>query len=304
MSNRGLIYGIVAYTIWGFFPLYWRALDSVSASEILVHRIIWSFVFLVSLLAIQKQWRWIKNIFANPKQLLPSTLAAFLLAGNWFIYIWGVNSGFVVETSLGYFINPLVNVLLGVIFLKERLRPGQWLSMIIAFCGVLYLTFGYGSFPWIAISLALSFGFYGLLKKKINFRSTNGLLVEMGILVLPALLFWLALNSRDSTVSFKSDFSIMLLLALGGVVTIVPLIFFSAAAQLIPLSMLGILQYIGPTLQFLIGVFIFDEPFSTARMIGFLFIWVALLVYGIEGYWQRRLKALSGNQPSSASIIK
>lgn len=292
MQNRGLFYGIAAYLMWGFFPLYWHALDHISAGEILIHRIVWSFVFLIILLTIRKNWGWIKGVIKAPKTLLFLFLAATLLSINWFIYIWGVNSGFVVETSLGYFINPLVNVLFGVIFFKEKIRIGQWLAIGFATIGVLYLTFGYGSFPWIALSLAVSFGFYGVLKKLTSLQAVESLSIEMSVLVIPAILAWYVMYTRGAAQFLVSDSTTIILLVLGGVVTIVPLIFFSAAAQLVPLSMLGILQYIAPTFQFLIGVFIFSEPFNPERLVGFVLIWIALLLYSLEGYYQRRSQML------------
>lgn len=288
MSNKGILYGIVAYTLWGFLPLYWRFLHQFPASEILVNRIIWSLLFLVILLTFRRQWNWVKGIRNHPTSLIILVVSATLLAINWFIYIWAVNAGFVVETSLGYFINPLVNVLLGTLFLHEKLRTGQWLSVGIATIGVFYLTITYGTLPWIALSLAFSFGFYGLMKKKVHLGAAESLTSEMAILVLPAMLFLIFLQTQQSLVISQSNLLIIFLLLGTGVVTATPLVFFGAAAKRVPLSTMGLLQYIAPTLQFLIGIFIFREPFTQQSLVGYATIWFALLIYSLEGIVQRR----------------
>jgi chloramphenicol-sensitive protein RarD len=297
MNNKGLIYGILAYTMWGVFPLFWHALNFVPASEILVHRIIWSLVFLVILLGVRRQWDWIRQL-RNRRTLMILILSACLLIVNWFVYIWAINAGFMIETSLGYFINPLVNVLLGTIFLHEKLRNGQWMAVGIAAMGVLYLTFGYGSFPWIGLSLAFSFGFYGLLKKKVKLGAAEGLTAEMTIVALPALLYFILLESQNQAVFGHSDNTTFILLLSTGVITALPLILFAGAAHRLPLSTLGIIQYITPTLQFIIGRFVFQEPFSTHQLVGFCIIWFALLVYSVEGAYQRRIKLAVAPTPT------
>jgi chloramphenicol-sensitive protein RarD len=293
MSNKGLVYGILAYTLWGVLPLYWHALRAVPASEILVNRIIWSLVFLVILLSLRRQWAWVRPLLSQRKTLLITSVAAILIGVNWFIYIWAVNAGFVIETSLGYFINPLVNVLLGTIFLRERLRSGQWAAVGIAAVGVFYLTFSYGSLPWIGLSLAFTFGFYGLMKKKVRLGAAESLTSEMSLLFIPALAYLLFLESQGSAFLGRSTPATGLLLVGAGAITATPLIFFAAAARRVPLSTLGVLQYIAPTLQFLIGLLIFGEPFSSHQMIGFCIIWTSLVLYSLEGLWQRRVQTAS-----------
>lgn len=293
MSDKGLIYGILAYILWGVLPLYWYVLREIPASEILVNRIIWSLVFLTILLSIRRQWTWVKPVFTQPKTILIICAASVLIAINWFIYIWAINAGFVIETSLGYFINPLINVLLGTIFLHERLRSGQWVAVGIAAIGVFYLTISYGSLPWIALCLAFSFGFYGLMKKKVRLGAAESLTAEMSLLFLPAIAYLIFLGAQGKANLGNSSPGISFFLLASGVVTATPLVLFAAAARRIPLSMLGVLQYLAPTLQFLIGLFILGEPFSTQKLIGFLIIWVSLIIYSLEGVWQRRVPATS-----------
>lgn len=291
MSNKGLTYGILAYILWGVLPLYWYLLRAIPASEILVNRIIWSLVFLAILLSIRRRWGWVKPFLSQPKTILIICVSAILIAINWFIYIWAINAGYVIETSLGYFINPLVNVLLGTIFLHERLRSGQWAAVGIAAIGVLYLTFSYGSLPWIALCLAFSFGVYGLMKKKVRLGAAESMTAEMSLLVLPALAYLIWLETQGEAYLGHTTPLILLLLIATGIVTATPLVLFAAAARRIPLSTLGVLQYIAPTLQFLIGLLILGEPFSTQKLIGFSIIWISLIVYSLEGAWQRRVLA-------------
>jgi chloramphenicol-sensitive protein RarD len=247
------------------------------------HRVVWSFLFLTLLLVLRKEWPSFRVEVRKPKVVRAYLMAAILLAVNWVIYIYGVNSGQVVETSLGYFINPLVNVGLGVIFLRERLRPMQWAPVGIAAMGVLYLTVQYGQLPWIALGLAFTFGFYGLIKKVAPLGPLHGLTLETAILFLPGLLYLLYLESQGAGNFPHAEASVTLLLALAGVITAIPLLMFATAARAIPLYMLGILQYIAPTCQFLIGVLVFNEPFTSARVVGFSLIWIALLLYAVEG---------------------
>ncbi len=288
MKDRGLLYGVAAYTLWGVLPIYWKLLQGVPTSEILVHRIIWSLVFLLLLLALRRQWSWIIPLRRAPRTLAILATAAALLAVNWFTYIWGVNSGLIVETSLGYFINPLINVLLGVLLLHERMRPGQWIAVSVAGAGVLYLTLSYGSLPWIALILAFTFGFYGLLKKKVPLGPVQSQSAEMAILFFPALTYLLLLFNKNQASFGQSSLLTTVLLVASGAVTAVPLLLFAAAAQRIPLSTIGILQYIAPTMQFLIGVFIYGEIFTTERLIGFCIIWIALLIYTLESLFYNK----------------
>ena len=287
-ERRGMWFAMACYAIWGVFPLYFRLLAPVPAIDILAHRIIWSLGFLLILLTARQEWRWLGPALRTPRTLGLYALAGIVLAVNWYTYIWAVNAGFVIESSLGYFINPLVSVLLGVVFLHERLRAGQWAAIATAAGGVLFLTLSYGQLPWIALILAFTFGFYGLLKKHGTLHSMQGLTIETGTLVLPALvlLFFRETSGADSLVSYGWGKTLLLLST--GVVTVLPLVWFASAARLIPLSLLGILQYIAPTLQFLVGLLIFQEPFSTTRLIGFAIIWLALLIYSAEGLRHQR----------------
>lgn len=288
--NRGILYGIGAYTIWGFLPIYWKALQQIPAMEILANRMVWSLLFVVTLLVIRRHWSWLRPALRNRRILVTYFGTASLLAVNWFTYIWAVNAGFVIETSLGYFINPLLNVLLGMLFLRERLRLGQILALCLAAGGVVYLTFVYGTFPWIAIILALTFGFYGLLRKTGPLQSTEGLTMETAVYFIPALAYLLFLNIQGSGSFASSDPRTTFLLAGTGVVTGVPLLLFGAAAKRITMTNLGLLQYIAPTMQFLLGVFLYQESFTEDRLIGFSLIWLALIVYSIEGLRYNRIK--------------
>ncbi|MCX7609457.1 MAG: EamA family transporter RarD [Anaerolineales bacterium] len=290
--NQGILYALGAYGTWGLFPAYWKLLKHVPALQLLSHRIIWSFLFLLAFLLATKQWTKFRRAIVSLKVLSLYLVAAVLIGVNWLTYVWAVNAGYIVETSLGYFINPLLNVLLGVLFFRERLRPLQWLPVMLAAVGVIYLSWAYGRLPWIALLLAFSFGFYGLVKKIAPLSSVFGLSLETGLLFLPAL-GWLLVAERGGQGAFlHAGLATDLLLVGAGPITSIPLLMFAAAAQRIPLSMLGIIQYIAPTLQFLLGIFAFREPFTHAQLIGFSIVWTALLLFWGEGFWaQRRLKA-------------
>lgn len=300
--NRGVIYATIAYLIWGILPVYWKALKSVSATQILSHRIVWSMAFLVILVALKKEWPLLKRALADRKILIPAILAAFLLAVNWLTYIWGVNAGHVVESSLGYFINPLVNVLLGVIFLRERLRPWQWAPVGLAGMGVLYLTISHGSLPWIALTLAFSFGLYGLTKKLAALEALGGLTLEMGILFFPALIYLVYIGEQGSGAFGISGVEPTLLLAGTGVVTAIPLLLFGMGARRIHMTTLGLLQYIAPTCQLLLGVLLYREPFTRASLLGYGLIWLALLIYSSEGFLQQRKTAMGRRGASGEGI--
>jgi chloramphenicol-sensitive protein RarD len=290
--NKGVLAGIGAYTLWGLFPIYWRLLEQVPATEILAHRIVWSLAFIALILVLQKDLQWLKPVIHNRRTMVIYTLAAILLSINWFTYIWAVNAGYVVEASLGYFINPLVNFLLGVIFFKEKLRGGQVAAVVLAVLGVVYLTVSYGSLPWISLVLAFSFGSYGLIKKTASLESMHGFSLETAVLFLPALGFLLYRGASGVGAFMQQGTATTLLLILAGPVTSIPLVMFGYAARSIPLSMLGFIQYITPTLQFMLGVFVYNEPFPMARLVGFSMIWLALLLYSIESVrFIRRQKA-------------
>jgi chloramphenicol-sensitive protein RarD len=292
--NKGILYGLGAYLIWGFIPIYFKLLKEVPALEILGNRILWSFVFLAGIITVLKEWKELIGMARKPRILVVYAVSSCLLTINWLVYIWGVNSGYIIETSLGYFINPLINVLLGVLFLHERLRPLQWVPIGLAALGVLYMTINYGQLPWIALTLAFSFGLYGLVKKIAPLGSLHSLTIETGILILPAVLYLLFAASRFSGATGGYDLPTHILLAGTGLVTAVPLLLFGAAARRIDLTLMGVLQYLAPTIQFLLGVLVYGEPFTTIRLVGFSFIWLALILFWVEGaIQQRKLKMAS-----------
>ncbi|MDY6877811.1 MAG: EamA family transporter RarD [Chloroflexota bacterium] len=281
--KNGIISAIGAYTLWGVLPIYWKSLHTVPAFEIVCHRMVWSFAFVASLLIWQNRWQWLQQIRERPAILITFVGTSCVLALNWFTYIWAVNAGHVVDASLGYFINPLISVLLGVIFLRERLRPWQWVAIGLASGGVIFLTLGYGTFPWIAFTLAITFGFYGLLRKTASLGALEGLALESTVLFLPALAYLVYLELTGNASFGHAGTATNALLALTGVTTAFPLLLFASAARQVTLATVGILQYVTPTLQFLLGVLVYGETFTKTRMAGFGVIWTALLMYFIEG---------------------
>ena len=296
--NKGILAGIGAHILWGLFPIYWRLLEQDPAIEILAHRMVWSLVFVAGILTVQKEWRWLGEVLRNRRTVVIYTLAAILLSFNWYTYIWAINAGYVVEASLGYFINPLVNFLLGVIFLGEKLRGGQVAAVILAGLGVVYLTVNYGSLPWISLVLAFTFGMYGLIKKTAPLESMHGFSLETMVLFLPALAYLFYRDASGVGAFVHQGVLVTVLLILAGPVTSIPLLMFGYAARKIPLSMLGFIQYITPTMQFILGVFVYFEPFPKARLIGFSIIWLALLMYSLEGIWFNR------KQKASPSLVE
>jgi chloramphenicol-sensitive protein RarD len=295
-QQLGYLYGFAAYLLWGFFPLYIRLLRPSGAVEILAHRVIWSLAFVALLLTGLRNWRFLRRLARRPRVLAGVAVAAALIGVNWGAYIYGVNSERVVETSLGYFITPLVTVLLGVVALNERLRRAQWVAVGTGAAAVAVLTVDYGQPPYIALILAASFGSYGLIKKRLGLPAAEGLLVESGVLALPALAYlgWLGAHG-DARVGSTGHAA---LLALAGVVTAVPLLLFAGAANRVPLIGLGILQYIAPILQLAIGVLIFHEPMPPARLAGFALVWAALVIFTADGIRQaRRRSALTAAAP-------
>lgn len=286
--NKGILNGIAAYLMWGVFPIYWKLLHQVPALQVIGHRISWSFVLLIAFVVLTRQWQDFRAAL-HPKTFGIYALAGALLTVNWLVYVWGVNAGFIVETSLGYFINPLLSVLLGVLFLHERLRPAQWVPVILATAGVTYLTVVYGRLPWIALSLAFSFGFYGFVKKLAPLGSLYGLTLETGIVFPLAVLYLVFINFTGSAAFLHESVSTDVLLVGAGVVTTIPLLMFASAARQIPLTVVGLLQYIAPTIQFLIGVFLYREPFDRAHLIGFGIVWIALVIFWVENFMASRV---------------
>ncbi|WP_136414292.1 EamA family transporter RarD [Herbaspirillum sp. ST 5-3] len=284
--QAGILYAACAYAIWGVFPVYFKALQAVPPVEILLHRMVWSLVFVVIVLAWRKQWSWLADVVRKPKVLAGFAASALALSGNWFIYIWAVNNGRVVDSSLGYFINPLFSVLLGYLILGERLRPAQWAAVALAAGGVLWLTWHTAQFPWIALALATTFGLYGLLRKTASLGALEGFSLETMLLFPIAVGSLLLLASHQQNSFAGAPVSQQLLLVAAGPITAVPLLMFAYGARRIPLSLLGLLQYIGPTLQLLLGVWLYHEPFGGVRLVGFAMIWSALAVYSLEGLWR------------------
>jgi chloramphenicol-sensitive protein RarD len=285
MMLTGVFSAGLAFLIWGTFPIYLRTLQGIPPLEILANRVCWSVVFLGLLLLLRRQWGWLTQIRNNPKLLLSFVDSALMLTLNWVIYIWSVNAGQIIDATLGYFITPLVNVLFG-LMLGERLRIGQWTSVILAASGVAWLTFSAGQLPWVGLMLAASFGMYGLLRKTAALGALEGLSIET-LIILPAALGFLLIPGSGSSHSVGGDsLSTSLLLMAAGPVTAIPLLLFAHGARRIPLSVLGILQYIGPTIQFLLGVWLYHEPFEGNKMIGFSIIWSALALYSAEGLWR------------------
>ncbi|WP_069464389.1 EamA family transporter RarD, partial [Actinacidiphila rubida] len=277
-QRAGLVWGFAAYGMWGLFPLYWPLLKPAGAMEILAHRMVWSLVVVALILLALRRWAWIAGLLRQPRRLALVALAATVVSVNWGMYIWGVNSGHVVETALGYFINPLVTIALGVLVLHERLRPVQWTAVGIGVAAVVVLTVGYGRLPWIALSLALSFGVYGLAKKKIAMGGLESLAAETSVQFLPALCFLLVIGGRgDATFTHHGPGHAALLVACG-LVTAVPLVAFGMAATRLPLSTIGLMQYLAPVFQFVIGLVHFHEKMPPERWAGFLLVWVALVL--------------------------
>ncbi|WP_066333993.1 EamA family transporter RarD [Azohydromonas lata] len=289
--NVGILYAALAYVAWGLFPLYFRQVSAVPSLEIVLHRTVWSLVFLLVVLGAMRRFHLLKPALKSPRQLLLFAVSALLLAGNWLVYVWAVNNGHVIDASLGYFINPLVYVLMGYAFLHERLRPLQWAAVALAGAGVLWLTWQAGQLPWIALLLAASFGLYGLMRKTAPLGTLEGLALEtllLAPLAVPALALW---TLSGSSAIAQADAPTVGWLLLAGPITAVPLLLFAAGARRIPLGTLGLLQYIGPTLQLLMGVWVFHEPFQGTRVLGFVLIWAALALYSAEGLWAARRRA-------------
>lgn len=282
-AKTGVLLAIAAYGMWGFAPMYFKLLLEVPAAEILVHRIVWSVALMVILLFAVRQYAKVKAAVHNPKVLLTLFVSGLLLGGNWFLFIWAVNNGHLLDASLGYYINPLLNVFLGRVFLSERLRSLQQAAVILAVVGVAILIISYGQVPWIALVLAGSFGVYGLLRKKVAVESLPGLYVE-SVMMLPfALYYWWAFAGPASDMlSNTTSFNITLIFA--GVVTTAPLLCFTGAAKRIKYSTLGFFQYIGPSIMFLLAVFLYGEPLDEARLITFGFVWVALTIFSFDSF--------------------
>jgi chloramphenicol-sensitive protein RarD len=287
MKNKGILHAFGAYFFWGLVPIYWKFLKHVPATQLIGHRIIWSFVLLVGIVFISRKWPEFRAPISDKKVLIIYFVAAVLCGFNWFIYVWAVTAGCIVECSLGYFINPLLSVLLGVIFLRERLRLFQWIAIGLAAAGVGYLTIIYGHLPWIALGLTFTFGLYGLVKKLAPLNSLNGLTLETGMLFLPGLIFLVYQDWIGKGAFLHGGFNTDLLMIGAGFITTVPLLLFASAAQRIPLTIMGVMHYITPTLQFFLGVLVYKEAFSSAQALGFGIVWTGLIIFCADGFFSR-----------------
>jgi chloramphenicol-sensitive protein RarD len=289
-GRRGVWFGLSAYGMWGLFPLYWPLLEPTPATQILAHRMLWSAVFVGAIVAVRHRGPALWALRREPRRIGLLALAAVLVSVNWGVYIWAVNAGHVVETSLGYFINPLVSIALGVLVLRERLRRVQWVAVGIGAIAVAVIAIDYGRLPWIALTLAASFGSYGLVKKLAAVPALDSMAVETALMALPALAFLVVVGATGTGSFGRVAVGTDALLVLAGAVTAIPLLCFAAAARRVPLSILGLLQYLTPVLQFAVGVYVRHEPLPTSELIGFALVWVSLAVLGASEFarWRRR----------------
>lgn len=281
--KKGILFALLAYLFWGSFPLFWKMLTHVPSSEILAARIIWAFVFTALFIVLRGQgkvlWQDTKKLWQNQRAFWQLGAASVFISANWFTYIWAVNNGEIVQTSLGYYINPILSIIFGVIFFKEKLSPVQKIATGIAFMAVALLAIYYRELPWIALILALSFGIYGVLKKKIHLDATRGLVIETFFIVPVALGFYVYLFVQDKAVFLHHDVKTDVLLMLGGILTAIPLILFAAGAQRIPLYTIGFIQYVSPTITLLLGIFLYKEPFSSVQFAAFALVWFAIILF-------------------------
>jgi chloramphenicol-sensitive protein RarD len=283
--NRGVVLALTAYLLWGAFPLYFKAVQSIPPADMLAHRVLWSALFVWVLLAAQRRWQWVERVFAEPRVLATFTLSAVMVSLNWGVYIYAVSSGHIVDASLGYFINPLMSVMLGALVLRERMRALQWFAIACAAIGVAWLTWTAGRPPWIGLVIAVSFTVYGLLRKTAPLGSMEGLMLET-VLIAPVAIGYLAwFTDYAAADTPHAPLTMLLLIAASGPVTAMPLLLFGAAARKIPLSVLGVIQYVAPSLQFVLALFYFREPFDPHKALGYVAIWTGLAVFTAEALW-------------------
>jgi len=290
-TRQGVLFALGAYFIWGIAPVYFKLIQQVPAAEIMTHRVIWSFLFMLLLISLSRGWRNIRAMAAHPKKVLLLAVSAVVICSNWLLYIWAVNHHYMLEASLGYFINPLLNVLVGMLFLGERFRRMQWLAVALAACGVLVQLWKFGSVPLIALGLALSFSMYGLIRKKIAVDAQTGMLIETSWLLIPAAVYLFAITDSATSHLSNNPMSLNLLLIAAGVITTVPLMLFTAACTRLRLSTVGFFQYLGPTLMFLLAVIFYDEQMTSDKAITFGFIWAALALFIADALWTLRRSA-------------
>ncbi|MBP1933736.1 EamA family transporter RarD [Ammoniphilus resinae] len=280
-SKAGLWYALAAYVSWGLLPIYWKLLEHIPSGQILAHRIAWSFVFVAILLFLRGRWGLVKEVLSDRKSRYAVILCGFTISINWFLFIWAVNHNHIVEASLGYYINPLISIAVGVVILKERLHFWQTVSLVLAAIGVLFMTVQLGKIPWIALTLAVSFAFYSLAKKLVKFDAMTGLALETLVVVPVALIYLFFVHSQGNG-AFGGSWTASLLLMVSGVVTAYPLLWFAQAAKRVPLSTIGFIQYLSPTVTLLLGVFLYHEPFTKSHLMSYSFIWIALVLYSLS----------------------
>ena len=304
MAERrtGVLTGLAAYGAWGLFPLYFPLLEPAGGVEIVAHRIVWSLLFITVLLTVLRRWSHVRAAVRDRRTMLVLAVAAVLIAANWLTFVYGVNSGHVVETSLGYFVNPLVSVLLGVVVFHERLRRLQWVAVGIAALAVVVLTVDYGRPPWIALTLAVTFGLYGLMKKLVRVEAAPGLFLETLVVVVPAVVVLGVLQGDGAGTFGSAGTGHALLLVSSGVATAIPLLLFAASTRRVPLSTIGLLQYLTPLMQLAIGVFVYDEPMPAARLAGFVVVWVALAVFTVDSLRAARTARRAAPEPVPAGL--
>lgn len=280
--QKGIVYTVSSYAVWGILPIYWSWLKEIPSGEILAHRIIWSFLFVLCLWIVSKRMGQVKTVFSSPKQLLTVFLSGLLISANWFIYIWAVNHGHVIESSLGYYINPLLSISLGMMVLREKLTIWQMVSVMVAAMGVLVITVEFGKIPWIAFSLALTFALYGLVKKMVKLDSMVALGMETLMVTPIALIYLMFLQTAGQSSLRQISLATLVLLLCAGIITALPLYWFAQGAKRIPLSMMGFIQYLSPSITLLLGVFLFKEPFTRTHILSFGLIWAALILYTVS----------------------
>mgnify|MGYP003320332199 CR=1 FL=1 len=302
--RQGILQTVGAYLLWGVSPVFWKGLAGVPAIDVLGHRAMWTFVVLCLVHLVRRSWPAVRAAARNPRVFRIELAAALLIGTNWLVWVWAMNADRVVEGSLGYFMNPLVSVFLGVVFLRESLRRAQWVAVGLAATGVIWLTASLGSLPWVSLVLAFTFGFYGLCKKVVDRPPLDGLAVETSLLVLPALVFLAIRTATGHGVLGSATPGELMLLIGSGVFTALPLLLFAGAARQVPLSVMGIVQYVSPTLNFLLGVLVYDEFFDLRRLIGYLVIWTGLLVFATDGLYAARRAATGRSTSLSAELLK
>ena len=303
--SSGILYGLSAYVLWGLFPLFFKQLQAATALEVVLHRMVWSLVFVLIVLAVLRRFAWLGDVRRSPALLGKFAVSALLLAANWLSYIWAVNNGHVLDASLGYFILPLINVALGFVFLHERPRKAQWLAFAVAASGVLWMAVQSGHVPWLALLIAMTFGFYGLMRKTAVLGALEGMSLEtllLAPLAVVALLLLGPTGPGSTTQHWPAhDTHTWLFFVLSGPVTAIPLLLFAAGARRVPLSTMGFLQYITPSILALMGVFLYNESFAGPRAVGFVLIWAALALYTAEGLWAGRRAALKNQAKQAAT---